>query len=184
MNNRKVSALQHGAQRGSKESNTRTLNNEIRQKKNKYQQIKSRNTKALNKIVSVSSSSSIKMRSSLSLSLLAEMCEKRKAISAQVTQSRHDLTYANQNNAFTKSPNEMSSTQACSGDLYDQASSINLVSNLNHIKKNTFNKFSDRSNDRMQFVGKKMPTVHNPRKWCEHNFEASESVRTSDNENE
>ena len=76
MNNRKGSALQHGAQRGSKESNTRTLNNEIRQKKNKYQQIKSRNTKALNKIVSVSSSSSIKMRSSLSPSQLAEMCEK------------------------------------------------------------------------------------------------------------
>ena len=49
MNNRKGSALQHGAQRGSKETNTRTLNNEIRQKKNKYQQIKSRNTKALNK---------------------------------------------------------------------------------------------------------------------------------------
>jgi hypothetical protein len=53
-----------------------TLNNEIRQKKNKYQQIKSRNTKVLNKIASVSSSSLIKMRSSLSPSQLAEMCEK------------------------------------------------------------------------------------------------------------
>ncbi len=52
-----------------------------------------------------------------------------------------------------------------------------MLSNLNHIKKNTFNKFSDLSNDRMQFVGNKMPTVHNPRKWCEHNFEASESVQ-------
>jgi hypothetical protein len=141
MNNRKVSALQHGAQRGSKESNTRTLNNEIRQMKTKYQQIKSiipRNMKSLNKIASVTSSSSIKMRSSLSLSQLAEMCEKRKAISAQVTQSRHYLTYANHNNVFTKSPNEMSSTQACSGYLFDQASSINLVSNLNHIKKKYF----------------------------------------------
>ena len=121
------SVLQHGAQRGSKETNTRTLNNEIRQMKTKYQQIKSRNMKALNKIASVTSSCSIKMRSSLSLSQLAEMCEKRKAISAQVTQSRHDLTYANHNNVFTKSPNEMSSTQACSGYLFDQASSINLV---------------------------------------------------------
>jgi hypothetical protein len=74
-NNRKVSALQHDAQRGSKESNTRTLNNEIRQLKNQYQQIKSRNVKALNKIASVTSSSSIKMRTSLSLSQLAEMCE-------------------------------------------------------------------------------------------------------------
>lgn len=138
MNNRKFSVLQHGAQRGSKESNTRTLNNEIRQTKNKYQKIKSRNTKALNKVASVTSSSSIKMRSSLTLSQIAKMCEKRKARSAQVTQSRHNLTNASQNSTFTKSPNEMSSTQAGSEDLLDQASSINLVSYLNHIKKKYF----------------------------------------------
>jgi len=126
MNNRKFSVLQHGAQRGSKESNTRTLNNEIRQTKNKYQKIKSRNTKALNKVASVTSSSSIKMRSSLTLAQEAEMYEKRKARSAQFTQSRLDLTNASQNSTFTKSPNEMSSTQAGSEDLLDQASSINL----------------------------------------------------------
>jgi hypothetical protein len=96
MNYRKDSALQHGAQRGSKESNTRTVNNKIRQLKNKYQQIKSRNTK----VVSVSSISSIKTRSSFTLAQLSEICEKRKTRLAQVTQSQHDLTCANQNNAF------------------------------------------------------------------------------------
>ena len=64
MNNRKGSALQHGAKSGSKEYNIRTLNNKIRQIKNKYQQIKSRNIKALNKVASVSCISSIKMRTS------------------------------------------------------------------------------------------------------------------------
>jgi len=48
------------------------------------------------------------------------------------------LTNASQNSTFTKSPNEMSSTQAGSEDLLDQASSINLVSYLNHIKKKYF----------------------------------------------
>jgi len=163
------SVLQHGAQRGSKESNTRTLNNRIRQMKNKYQQILSKNmsmsakkTKALSHVASASSISSNSMRSSLTLAQLAGMCEKRKARSVQVTQSQHELMCANQNTAFTKSPNEMNSTQACCDDLLDQASSINLVSNLNRIKENTLNKLSDRSNDRMQFVGNKIPTIHNP----------------------
>ena len=124
MNNRKGTALQHGAQRSSKESNTRTLNNKIRRIKTNYHQIKSRNTKALNKVASVTSSSSIKMRSSLTLAQEAEMYEKRKARSAQFTQSRLDLTNASQNSTFTKSPNEMSSTQAGSEDLLNQASSI------------------------------------------------------------
>ena len=82
MNNRKFSVLQHGAQRGSKDSNTRTLNNKIRQIKNKYQQLKSRDTKTLDKVASISSIISIKIRSSLTLAQLAEMWEKRKARSA------------------------------------------------------------------------------------------------------
>jgi hypothetical protein len=72
---------------------TRTLHNNIRQfKKNKYQKIKSRNTK----VVSVSSISFIKTRSSFTLAQLSEMCEKRKARLAQVTQSQHDLTCTNE----------------------------------------------------------------------------------------
>ena len=153
------SVLQHGAQRGSKESNTKTLNNRIRQMKNKYQQILSKKTKALSHVASASSINSNDMRSSLTLAQLAGMCDKKKARSVQVTQSQHELMCANQNTAFTKSPNEMSSTEACSDDLLDQASSINLVSNLNRIKENTLNKLGDRSNDRMQFVGNK---IHNP----------------------
>jgi hypothetical protein len=56
----------------------------------------------------------------------------------------------------------MSSTQACSDELLDQASSINWVSNKKHIKKNTLNKLNDRSNVRTNFVENKMSTVQNP----------------------
>jgi hypothetical protein len=160
MNNRKGSVLQHGAQRGSKESNTRTVNNKIRQLKNKYQQIKSRNIKALNKVASVSCISSIKIRTSLTIVQLAEMCEKRKSKPAQVTQSHYDMTCIYQNKTFIKSPN--SSTQAYRGDLVVQANSINWVSNKNNINKNTLNKMNDRANDRVIFVGNQMPTAHDP----------------------
>ena len=90
------------------------------------------------------------------------MCEKKKARLAQVTQSQHDLTCTNQNNPFTKSPNELSSTQASSDDLLVQSSSINWVSNKNNIIKNTLNKTNGRPSDRMNFVGNQIPTAHNP----------------------
>jgi hypothetical protein len=118
---------------------------------------------------------------------LAEMCEKRKSRPAQVTQSHYDMTCTNQNKTLTKSPNEMSSTQAYRGDLVVQANSINWVSNKNNIiknninkdninknninknninknniNKNTLNKMNDRANDRVYFVGNQMPTAHDP----------------------
>jgi hypothetical protein len=98
---------------------------------------------------------------------LAEMCEKRKSRPAQVTQSHYDMTCTNQNKTLTKSPNEMSSTQAYRGDLVVQANCINWVSNKNNIiknniNKNTLNKMNDRANDRVYFVGNQMPTAHNP----------------------
>ena len=95
------------------------------------------------------------------------MCEKRKSRPALVTQSHYDMTCTNQNKTLTKSPNEMSSTQAYSDDLLVQASSINWVSNKNNINKNninknTLNKMNDRANDRVYFVGNQMPTAHDP----------------------
>ena len=105
------------------------------------------------------------------------MCEKRKSRPAQVTQSHYDMTCTNQNKTLTKSPNEMSSTQAYRGDLVVQANSINWVSNKNNIiknninkdninknniNKNTLNKMNDRANDRVYFVGNQMPTAHDP----------------------
>ena len=50
------------------------------------------------------------------------------------------MTCTSQNKAITKSPNEMSSTQAYRGDLVVQANSINWVSNKNNIIKNNINK--------------------------------------------
>jgi hypothetical protein len=67
------------------------------------------------------------------------------------------MTCTNQNKTFTKSPNEMSSTQA-----YNKNNIIKNNINKNNINKNTLNKMNDRANDRVYFVGNQMPTAHNP----------------------
>jgi hypothetical protein len=68
---------------------------------NNSQQIKSKETKVLSKVASVSSISSNEIRSSLTLAQLAEKCEKKKARSAQIMpQSEQNRKCANQSNAI------------------------------------------------------------------------------------